>query len=168
MAIRFRKSIKIAPGIRLNVSKSGVSTSIGGRGATVNIGKKGTRVTASIPGTGLSTSHLYKAPKRRKASSASAQQSPAEQAISLAIVGIIATFIAYKASGVFSFVAGFVAFGVIAYFALGLLSLVGGKVKSKHPDDSAMYWAEKSRQIQAEHQALPDLPQPQKPASRRK
>lgn len=63
MAIRFRKSIKIAPGVRLNVSKSGVSTSIGGKGLTTNLSKKGTRVTASIPGTGLSASKSYpKAP----------------------------------------------------------------------------------------------------------
>jgi len=61
MAFRFRKSVKIAPGVRLNFSKSGVSTSIGRRGATVNISKRGTRVTAGIPGTGLSASHLYKA-----------------------------------------------------------------------------------------------------------
>jgi len=46
----FRKSIKIAPGVRLNVSKSGVSTSIGGKGFTYN--SRG-RVTASIPGTGI-------------------------------------------------------------------------------------------------------------------
>lgn len=46
----FRKSIKIAPGVRLNVSKSGVSTSIGGKGFTYNT--RG-RVTASIPGTGI-------------------------------------------------------------------------------------------------------------------
>lgn len=46
----FRKSIKIAPGVRLNVSKSGVSTSIGGKGFTYN--SRG-RVTASVPGTGI-------------------------------------------------------------------------------------------------------------------
>ncbi|MCF8576947.1 DUF4236 domain-containing protein [Pseudomonas aeruginosa] len=33
MAIRFRKSIKVVPGVRLNISKSGVSTSVGGKGA---------------------------------------------------------------------------------------------------------------------------------------
>lgn len=32
----FRKSIKILPGVRLNLSKSGVSASLGPRGATVN------------------------------------------------------------------------------------------------------------------------------------
>lgn len=52
----FRKSIKLAPGVRLNLSRSGISTSFGGRGATVNIGQKGTRATVGIPGTGISFS----------------------------------------------------------------------------------------------------------------
>ena len=64
MAFRFRKSVKIAPGIRLNFSKSGVSTSIGRRGATVNISKRGTRITAGLPGTGISASKLYRRPAK--------------------------------------------------------------------------------------------------------
>lgn len=56
--MRFRKSVKIMPGVRLNLSKSGVSTSIGGRGATVNVGKRGIRSTLSVPGTGLSWSSI--------------------------------------------------------------------------------------------------------------
>ena len=53
MGFGFRKSIKVIPGVRLNLSKSGVSTSIGGKGATVNVSKRGTKATLSIPGTGL-------------------------------------------------------------------------------------------------------------------
>lgn len=56
MGFRFRKSFKIAPGIRLNLSKSGVSTSIGGKGATVNVSKRGVRSTVGIPGSGISYS----------------------------------------------------------------------------------------------------------------
>ncbi|MCO2745546.1 DUF4236 domain-containing protein [Pseudomonas aeruginosa] len=59
MAIRFRKSIKVAPGVRLNISKSGVSTSVGGKGFTANVSKRGVKTTASIPGTGLSASTSY-------------------------------------------------------------------------------------------------------------
>lgn len=50
MGWSFRKSVKIAPGIRVNFSKSGISTSIGAKGFTYNT--RG-RVTASIPGTGI-------------------------------------------------------------------------------------------------------------------
>lgn len=54
MAFRFQKRIKVVPGIHLNLSKSGVSTSVGTNGATVNVGKDGVKGTAGIPGTGLS------------------------------------------------------------------------------------------------------------------
>ena len=57
MGFRFRKSIKIAPGVRINLKKNGLSSvSMGKRGATVNVGKKGTRGTVGIPGSGLSYS----------------------------------------------------------------------------------------------------------------
>jgi len=51
MGFRFQRRIKIAPGVRLNLSKSGISTSVGGRGLTLN--SRGT-ATVGIPGTGLS------------------------------------------------------------------------------------------------------------------
>ncbi|HDR7884610.1 MULTISPECIES: DUF4236 domain-containing protein [Bacillus cereus group] len=54
MGFRFRKSKKIAPGIRLNASKKGIGISIGVKGARVSFGPSGTRVTTSIPGTGIS------------------------------------------------------------------------------------------------------------------
>lgn len=55
MGFRFRKSIGIAPGVKINIGKSGVnSLSVGGRGATVNLNGKGARTTVGIPGSGLS------------------------------------------------------------------------------------------------------------------
>ena len=51
---RFRKTFSILPGVRINLSKTGASTSLGGHGATVNIGKNGPNVTLGAPGTGLS------------------------------------------------------------------------------------------------------------------
>jgi len=53
MAWNYRKRIKIAPGIHLNLSKNGVSTSIGPNGARVTFGKNGTYLHKGIPGTGL-------------------------------------------------------------------------------------------------------------------
>lgn len=53
MGWRFRKYIKLAPGVKLNISKSGVSTTIGGKGMSMNIGKNGAYLNTSIPGTGL-------------------------------------------------------------------------------------------------------------------
>lgn len=55
MALRFRKSIKLAPGIRMNLSGSGLGWTLGPRGASVGIGKRGTFLNTGIPGTGLSS-----------------------------------------------------------------------------------------------------------------
>jgi uncharacterized protein DUF4236 len=54
MGFRFRRRITIGPGFRLNLSKSGVSASVGTRGAWFTIGHGKTRETAGLPGTGLS------------------------------------------------------------------------------------------------------------------
>ena len=56
MSFRFRKTIKLLPGLRLNLSKSGVSASVGEAGATVNVSDKGVRGTVGLPGTGISYS----------------------------------------------------------------------------------------------------------------
>jgi hypothetical protein len=54
MGWRFRKSFTVVPGLRLNLSKSGLSASIGGAPFTLNVGPRGLMGTASVPGTGIS------------------------------------------------------------------------------------------------------------------
>lgn len=54
MAFRFQKRFSIFPGVRINMSKGGISASAGPRGAGINIGKDGITTNAGIPGTGLS------------------------------------------------------------------------------------------------------------------
>jgi hypothetical protein len=54
MGFRFRRSLKVLPGVRINLSGSGASVSLGARGFHYTIGPRGTRVTAGLPGTGLS------------------------------------------------------------------------------------------------------------------
>ena len=51
---RFRRSIRLLPGLRLNIGKRSASLSMGVRGAHVTLGKTGVRTTVGIPGTGLS------------------------------------------------------------------------------------------------------------------
>jgi len=61
MPIRFRKSFKIFPGVKVNVSKGGISVSVGKPGATLNFSKHGVRQTIGLPGSGVSqTSYLFK------------------------------------------------------------------------------------------------------------
>ena len=59
MGIRFKKTIKIGNLLKINLSKSGVSATIGKQGASINLGSKGTYLNlsptiAGIKGTGLS------------------------------------------------------------------------------------------------------------------
>lgn len=72
MGLRFRKSINLGGGFRINLSKSGVGYSWGTKGYRIT--KKasgGTRTTASIPGTGLS----YVSDSRKHRSSSSTHSS---------------------------------------------------------------------------------------------
>ena len=54
MGLRFRKSVTLCKGVKLNFGKSGMSVSVGGKGYRKTINTKG-QVTTSmgIPGTGI-------------------------------------------------------------------------------------------------------------------
>ncbi len=56
MAIRFRRTVRIAPGLKLNIGKKSASVRIGGKSAGYTIGTSGRTASASIPGTGLGAS----------------------------------------------------------------------------------------------------------------
>ena len=99
MGFRFRKSIKLLPGIRLNLSKSGVSASIGRPGATINISERGNRGTVGIPGTGMSYSEQLS--RRRTTPKQAQEQNAASKGMSFAAL---------------------LGWGLVALFAVGLLS----------------------------------------------
>lgn len=54
MGFQFQRRLKLFPGVRLNFSRGGISTTIGVRGASVTLGGRGAYVNLGIPGTGLS------------------------------------------------------------------------------------------------------------------
>lgn len=55
--MRFRKRVKIAPGITLNVGKKSVGVRVGGRGYGISSNTRtGTRASVGLPGTGISYS----------------------------------------------------------------------------------------------------------------
>jgi hypothetical protein len=62
MSLRLRRSLRLLPGVRINIGKTGMSLSAGGRGATVNVSKRGVYGTAGIPGTGVSIRERLVAP----------------------------------------------------------------------------------------------------------
>lgn len=65
MGLRFRKSVKVAPGVRINFGKKGSSVTFGKRGAKVTVGKNGVRTTVGLPGTGLSYTKYYPNDKKK-------------------------------------------------------------------------------------------------------
>lgn len=72
MAWRFRRSKKILPGVRANISKSGPSVTFGPRGMKATIGHGKIRRTVGIPGTGLyhtKTTSLSKKTSKKAAQS---------------------------------------------------------------------------------------------------
>jgi hypothetical protein len=61
MAIRFHRSLKLLPGIRLNFGKRGIGISAGIPGLRVGVDSRGKGYTsAGIPGTGLSVRNYAK------------------------------------------------------------------------------------------------------------
>lgn len=57
---RFRRSIKIAPGIKINLNKKSTSLTIGRRGIHTTINGSGVRNTIGLPGSGLSYTSYQK------------------------------------------------------------------------------------------------------------
>jgi hypothetical protein len=84
MAFRFRKSVKIVPGVRLNLSASGASVTVGGRGARTTFSARGTRTTIGIPGTGLS----YSTYTNHRAEARQAEREARERARAEAITNV--------------------------------------------------------------------------------
>ena len=67
MGWRYRRSVKIAPGVRLNLGKRSAGVSVGPRGAKLSVNtKREVRRTVGLPGTGLShTSQSRLAPPEK-------------------------------------------------------------------------------------------------------
>jgi hypothetical protein len=53
MALKFRRRQKLFPGVYLNFSAKGISTTFGVKGLSVNFNKTGTYLNTGIPGTGI-------------------------------------------------------------------------------------------------------------------
>ena len=92
MGFRFQKRIKVLPGVTINLSKSGASTSIGTRGAHVNIGKRGVKGTVGLPGTGISYSETVGKPEPGAADQAGAASGGISMG-ALLVAGIVLLFV---------------------------------------------------------------------------
>ena len=70
MGLRFRKSIKILPGVKLNLGKKSAGVSVGTTGARYSVNSSGRKTsTVGVPGTGLSYSKSSGSKKGKDSSS---------------------------------------------------------------------------------------------------
>lgn len=76
MPVRIRKSFNLFPGVKVNMSKGGMSVTVGRKGFHLNFSKRGVRQTVGLPGSGISESSYIL--KNRKDDPDSEQDSSAE------------------------------------------------------------------------------------------
>lgn len=100
MGLNFRKSIKIADGVKLNIGKRSAGVSVGGKyaGASFN-SRSGARVRASLPGTGLSyTKSLNSVGKKskRKSKAKSSSKKNISTILTVLVVIVAAVFLIHK------------------------------------------------------------------------
>ena len=104
MGFRFRRSVRIMPGLRLNFGKRGVSVSAGPRGAKVTVGPTGTRATVGIPGTGISYTEKIGGKTRRRRSETTSHTTGSG-------TGVLGWFVVYQALAILMYGSLFAAIG---------------------------------------------------------
>jgi hypothetical protein len=81
MSFRFFRRAHVAPGLTVNLSRSGPSLSMGVRGAHVTVGRRGLTRTVGVPGTGVFwTSRIGLHSGYHSATVSTPRTTPAEQA----------------------------------------------------------------------------------------
>lgn len=126
MGWRYRKSVKILPGVKLNLNKNSTSVSIGGKGHHTTINSKGkvTR-TIGVPGTGLyHTSTISNKKASRPVASKQSWKGVKAMGVILQVISIVMLVLSLLLA--FITPAGW----VLAVIAV-LLFLMGRKYKAK-------------------------------------
>ncbi len=94
MGLRFRKSISLGKGVKMNIGKSGVGFSAGIKGARIGVNSRGTYTSTSIPGTGISSVNYVKSSNNSNdINTDSADVSPIATAVTIFIVIDLIIFI---------------------------------------------------------------------------
>jgi len=79
MGLRFRKSFRIFPGVRINLSKTGIGASVGFKGFRLTKRADGkVQRTVSLPGTGVSYVTVGSKPAVSKSKSRAKSKAPAK------------------------------------------------------------------------------------------
>ncbi len=98
MGLRFRRSVRIAPGIRLNLTKTGYGMTVGPRGYHYSVHSGGRRTrTVGLPGTGLYYQSVsrpgarHAAPTRPRSPTPVPRSSPIDPAVAVPRPGLLAS-----------------------------------------------------------------------------
>ena len=147
MGTRFRRSFKVAPGVRVNLNKKSASISFGPKGLKHTVSTTGkSHTTVGVPGTGLSYTTSSDQPARVPA--AQRPTSPKSKAvvlplcIFLGVLGVHRYYVGKIGTGViWTLTAGFFGIGwIVDIFtvALGGFYDVNGYVVRFHPTDAEL------------------------------
>ena len=126
MSFRFRRSVSIAPGLRINFGKTGASVSAGVRGAHITFGRGGTRTTVGIPGTGASYTQKVGGKKARTGAASMLLIIP------LLIMGVLVRLSRHGSSSSREFAAV-----IVTVVVVGLIGLVAALVRRPVPTNEA-------------------------------
>ena len=165
MGLRFRRSIKIAPGVRVNLNKKSASVTFGPKGLKHTVSTTGkSHTTVGVPGTGLS----YTTSGCRPASVPAAPRPtpPKSKAvvlplcIFLGVLGVHRYYVGKIGTGViWTLTAGFFGIGwIVDIFtvALGGFYDVNGYVVRFHPTEAELAAAEAAQSDGGEDPAEDD------------
>lgn len=95
MGLNFRKSIKVADGVKINIGKKSAGVSLGGKYGGVSLNTKtGASVHASAPGTGVSYSKRLGSKKKGKSKSAASKG--LSSALTVLLIAIAVAFVIHK------------------------------------------------------------------------
>lgn len=124
MGIKFRKSIKVAPGVKFNVGKKSIGLSVGGKygGLSFNT-KSGLSGRTSAYGTGLSYRWHLKNTKSKNHINRSGQSSETEQQIALSITTYLILTICFGILGIHRFYRRQYLIGLIYLLTVGIAGI---------------------------------------------
>ena len=98
MGFRFNRHVGILPGLRVNLSKSGVSLSAGVRGAHITVGRT-PRITLGIPGSGISWTETMELGRRAPIAPPAKVQPRSGWQMALIVIGLLVLLAVISAGG---------------------------------------------------------------------
>ena len=107
MGMRYRKSIGLGKGVRLNVGKGSLGISAGVKGAHVSVNsKRGVTTSVGAPGTGVSYSKTTGWGGNGAGSGAGGPKPPSNKLVRIAVWAIIISVLIIAFCGIYSFLSG--------------------------------------------------------------